>query len=646
MNDGLVFTNDNCVVCNKCISACPVLEANHVVKLENGKTRIDVNGDACISCGACFDACLHNARSYRDDTERFFEDLKKGTKISLLLAPAFMANYPREYEKYLGILKNAGVNRIISVSFGADITTWAYLNYITSHQFYGGISQPCPAVVGYIEKFIPELLPKLMPVHSPMMCAAIYMKKYMHLTDKLAFISPCIAKKNEIDDPNCNGYISYNVTFDHLIRYIKEHHLSGSTLAKDEIEYGLGSVYPMPGGLKENVQWFLGNDLFIRQVEGEKHMYEYLEQYSKQIKTGRQLPFMVDALNCSQGCLYGTAIEEEKSHDDEILLSLHKIRSDSLKKKGAWGRELTPAKRLLALNAQFKHLNPDDFIRHYTDRSNEVPFDEPSTSELNKIFEKMGKTTPESRSIDCSACGYKTCTSMAHAIHNHINVKDNCVHLVKDLAMEEAQKAQALTEKIQRQTQQDLEDAERVRSIIAQATEEFNSMMNSLVDLSHGNESNAQESAEISIDMQNINQFSIDMKKAFDQIATFLQSIEENNSTIFKIASQTNLLSLNASIEAARAGESGRGFAVVADQIKGLSDSSRGAAQDSSKNSEEVRKFMEDLMQQADTLSQLVAHVNIRVANLVSATEEITASTKTVEKLSGDIQEQLSHIQN
>ncbi|MBQ4269601.1 MAG: hypothetical protein IJB97_08145, partial [Clostridia bacterium] len=37
-----------------------------------------------------------------------------------------------------------------------------------------------------------QLIPKLVPIHSPMMCAAVYMKKYEKLSDKLAFISPCI----------------------------------------------------------------------------------------------------------------------------------------------------------------------------------------------------------------------------------------------------------------------------------------------------------------------------------------------------------------------------------------------------------------------------------------------------------------------
>ena len=181
-NASLVFTNEKCIGCNKCISVCSC-EGACVSHEVDGKNRIDVNGDKCVACGACFDVCEHGAREFRDDTERFFADLKKGEKISILLAPAFKANYPKEYEKVLGGLKALGVNRIISVSFGADITTWAYLNYVTKNSFYGGISQPCPAVVGYIERYIPELIPKLFPVQSPMMCTAIYAKKEMGIQE-------------------------------------------------------------------------------------------------------------------------------------------------------------------------------------------------------------------------------------------------------------------------------------------------------------------------------------------------------------------------------------------------------------------------------------------------------------------------------
>ena len=436
MNDSIVYTNENCIGCNKCIKVCSAIGAC-ISTEENGKARIAVDGSKCVACGSCIDVCVHGAREFSDDTQRFFDDLKKGEKISLLLAPAFKANYPDEYESVLGGLKEMGVSRIISVSFGADITTWGYLNYIKEHDFTGGISQPCPALVSYIERYLPELIGKLFPVQSPLMCAAIYARKKMGIKDKFAFISPCIAKKLEIEDPHNEGLVQYNVTFEHLMKYVRENGIKGNP-AGSEIEYGLGSFYPTPGGLAENVRWFLGDDVFIRQIEGERHLYEWLHQNSDRIKEEKTPFLFIDALNCEKGCICGTAVDPQRAKTDDALYALLDIREKSKKNDSgdAWSRPDTPKERLMNFNEQFADLDINDFLRGYSDRSAECRYAIPGEEELEEIFTSMNKLTEESRKIDCTACGYDNCRQMATAIYNGFNHKENCIYYEKTMVHE------------------------------------------------------------------------------------------------------------------------------------------------------------------------------------------------------------------
>lgn len=644
LQNGLVFTNENCIGCNKCISSCPVLTANVAADCGDGQ-KIYVDGSKCVGCGSCFDACEHHAREFRDDTEQFFADLAAGQKISILWAPAFAANYPDRYQKILGGLKRLGGGRIISVSFGADITTWGYIKYISEHHFTGGISQPCPAIVNYIEHYIPELLPKLVPVHSPMMCAAIYAKKYLHITDKLAFISPCIAKKSEIDDPNTHGYVNYNVTFDHLVKYAEKHNIMAEP-APNEIEYGLGSIYPMPGGLKENVYWFCGDDIFIRQIEGEKHAYHFLEEYKERVLHNKSLPFMVDALNCAQGCIYGTGIEEDKAREEDILYELQKIKeaSKSRSRKSAWARAATPGQRLKNLNRQFSHLDLQDFIRKYTDKSSGNKIRVPDEKELGDIFRDMNKNTKSKTEINCSACGYSTCRDMATAIFNECNNKSSCIHYVKDLAEEEKENIQQMSAEMQEQSRKISEQSEKISAMVAGANDQFSSLKDSIAEMSSGNSSNAEETSNISMAMGDVVAFCENMKDSFEKINELLVQLGDNNENITSVASQTNLLSLNASIEAARAGEAGRGFAVVASEIKNLSESSRSTAQDSQRNKEEIVVAMNTLNEEAEKLMKIVDEVNGRITTLAASTEEIAASTDLVNEVTADLKEKFDSI--
>jgi len=636
LNEGLIFTNDDCEGCNRCISVCPVFSANHAIN-DGDECHIGVDGDACIHCASCIRTCKHDARSYHDDTEQFFEDLSKGTPISILVAPAFIANYPDQYKQVLGYLKSKGVKRIISISFGADITTWAYLNYITAHNFIGGISQPCPAIVDYIEKYIPELVPKLVPIHSPMMCGAIYARKYMNISDKLAFISPCIAKKSEISRKQNSGNISYNVTFDKLMEKLKDVSLGGYD-ATDEMEYGLGSVYPTPGGLKENVEHFVGKDLFVRQIESPEHAYKFMDAYANRVKSGKKLPFMVDALNCTKGCIYGTATDYSRDEEEDILLEIHMQRTaeNANAKKTAWDNSIDYKERLSRLNDQFKNLKLEDFICSYnTDAT--ITCREVLRGELDTVFSSMKKSTSEARKINCGACGYDTCEEMARAIALQINKKENCIHYIKDTLGEEKEHINSLIAEVKEK------HASQV-SLFKEIFDEFEEIKSSMSEVTAGNQASAEDTTTMAHAINALAEYGETLKNSLQQVENSIKGYDEVNDSIIKISNQTSMLALNAGIEAARSGEAGRGFSVIANRVRDLSEQTKNAVHYGKQQSDLLVPAIRSLVEETQVFLGNINELNEKTATLAASSEEISAQSIVVEDIVERISGQMNHV--
>ena len=410
---------DLCVGCNRCVRECSMEMANITYQDESGNIKVKIDHERCITCGLCVSACKHDARYFTDDTERLFDDLSKGIPISVIAAPSIQTNIP-EYKKLFTYLKRLGVNKIYDVSLGADICVWAHIKHLRENGKSPIITQPCPAIVSYCEFYRHDLLKRLSPVHSPMACISIYMSEYQGIKDRIAALSPCMAKANEFDSTKL---AQYNITFKKLLEYMDKNNI---TLPEEETEFdhgesGLGSLFPMPGGFKENIEYFLGKNIHVTKAEG-FNVYEKLDKYAQAPE--EFLPDVYDVLSCGEGCNIGTA-----SLHDRCLFEIDK----TMKKNCNRARDERKKKHYESVYKMYDDtLDIKRFLRKY----NAVPRNSPqlTNADIGKAFEMLGKTSYEKQHVDCFACGSKTCYDMARKIALNINIPNNCI--VK--AMEDA----------------------------------------------------------------------------------------------------------------------------------------------------------------------------------------------------------------
>ncbi len=625
---------EKCVGCNACVRACPAGDANIAHIDDEGILRIEIDDSKCIKCGACITACSHNARYFQDDIDQFLSDMKAGQEIAVIAAPSIKIAFEGNWRHALQWLQNQGVKGIYDVSYGADICTWAHLRYIEKHPDAKLISQPCAAVVNYIQHHKPELLPHLSPIQSPMMCIAIYMRKVLGFKGKIAAISPCIAKIDEFHETG--NIINYNVTMEHLRQYFEENNINlpaikvYSNFEFDDHQGLEGAIYPKPGGLMKNLL-IHSPEMEIVTSEGTDKLYKDLDRYSSE--STRWLPTVFDVLNCENGCNGGPATGvhyncftmNDIMHDVERYA--RKIRKANTTKKG--------------IDKQFdefdKNLNINDYMRTYKSfaaNSNKV-----TEAEIEKAYLQLDKHTDMEKSFDCHSCGFKSCREMAIAIARGINEKENCHQYMMKSIRNERQKVDSVNNEVLAMNNELVEIFGRLTDNILKVTKETAIIR----DIGKSSSSEMANVAEYMNDLKVLNE---SISGSLEHINSSVKQYNVMTQDVEKISGKINLLSLNAAIEAARAGEAGRGFSVVASNIRELSESSRASVGNAKENDESIQSAINEVnhivRKFSDTTTELLEAVQISIDNVNKTTEKSTMieeSMNTVSLIAKRVQE-------
>lgn len=416
-NPLITIVTDKCRMCYACVRECPA----KAIQVVDGQAR--VIQPRCIGCGNCLRVCSQNAKQVRDDTERAFEVLHSGAHVAAIVAPSFPAEFTDiPPGRLVAMIRALGFDSVHEVALGADLVAYEYRRLVEENPESRYIATPCPAVVSYVRKYHPRLIPHLAPVVSPMVAMARVLRHDLGPDIKVVFMGPCVAKKRaSIDTTHIE--VEAVLTYAELRDMFRRRGIKPEAFSADDDfdppYAGLGMVFPISGGLLQTAE--MAEDLLTGEVvvaEGRGEFVETISEFDLSQADTR----LLDVLAC-QGCYAGAGMTS-----NEAMLQRRTRVSTYAKNRLARYSEEQEA-QVAGAKERYRGL---DLSREYM-ADEQTLGDSATEEELQEILHRMGKFKPEDM-LNCGACGYDGCLDHARAVYAGLADSEMCLpHAIEQL---------------------------------------------------------------------------------------------------------------------------------------------------------------------------------------------------------------------
>jgi len=407
----ITTAEERCRMCYTCVRECPA----KAIRVSTGQSN--VVAERCIACGNCVRVCSQQAKRPVSAVDEVNALLASGRPVAACLAPSFPAEFLEvEYGQVIGALRDLGFSHVLEVSFGADLVAMEYGKLLAASNGHRHIAANCPAIIGYIERYYPDLVEALAPIVSPMVATARVVREFYHPAPAVVFIGPCVAKKAEADSREVAGEIHAVLTFAEVRTMLADARIKLAEVEPSEFDppHGsAGAMFPISRGLLQAAE--IQEDLLTGEVvatQGRTQVLEAIKEFSDGDLGAKLLELL-----CCEGCIMGAGI----NNDLPLFGRRRRVRQHALQRiqaldKSRWQADIQRAAAI-------------DLSRTY--HSNDQRIVGPRTAAFRDVMLRMGKRFPTDE-LNCGACGYDSCREHAMAICKGLAEEEMCLPYMID----------------------------------------------------------------------------------------------------------------------------------------------------------------------------------------------------------------------